>query len=225
MAHEPRDPATARRVPQAAQGRMDSRPAIAPAMCQMEAPNLGEQGADCAALRGHPYLGEAREENKPYAYNSRRTTRAAQRKMPMTLENRAAPTCAPLQRQLAIYAILKNAKYEIAYRWKRSPPVSTSSSYNAPQDDRKLKCRRVLRLAKYPLDLSRMFLLVNPTKLCEEWHLFSRAEAMLGLGASPEKPANVSLSESRQCPLLAPSGARAFSELKESYGIPKWARF
>jgi hypothetical protein len=45
MAHEPRDPATARRVPQAAQGRMDSRPAIAPAMCQMEAPDLGEQGA------------------------------------------------------------------------------------------------------------------------------------------------------------------------------------
>jgi hypothetical protein len=46
MAHEPRDPATARRVPQAAQGRMDSRPAIAPAMCQMEAPDLGEQGAN-----------------------------------------------------------------------------------------------------------------------------------------------------------------------------------
>jgi hypothetical protein len=45
MAHEPRDPATARRVSQAAQGRMDSRPAIAPAMCQMEAPDLGEQGA------------------------------------------------------------------------------------------------------------------------------------------------------------------------------------
>src|SRR5450631_1618745 len=45
MAHEPRDPATARRVPQAAQGRMDSRSAIAPAMGQMEAPDLGEQGA------------------------------------------------------------------------------------------------------------------------------------------------------------------------------------
>ena len=27
------------------------------------------------------------------------------------------------------------------------------------------------------------FLLVNPTKLCEEWYRFSRAEAMLGLRA------------------------------------------
>jgi hypothetical protein len=43
MAHEPLNPATARRVPQAAQGRMDSWPAIAPAMGQMEAPDLGEQ--------------------------------------------------------------------------------------------------------------------------------------------------------------------------------------
>jgi hypothetical protein len=45
MAHKTLDPATARRVPQAAQGRLVSRPAIAPAMCQMEAPDLGEQGA------------------------------------------------------------------------------------------------------------------------------------------------------------------------------------
>jgi len=45
MTHKTLDPATARRVPQAAQGRMVSRPVIASAMCQMEAPDLGEQGA------------------------------------------------------------------------------------------------------------------------------------------------------------------------------------
>ena len=45
MAHEPLDPATARRVRQSTLVRMDSRPAIAPAMYQMEAPDLGEQGA------------------------------------------------------------------------------------------------------------------------------------------------------------------------------------
>src|SRR5208283_3325254 len=45
MTHEPLDPATACRVPQVAQGHVDSRRAIAAAMGQMKAPNLGEQGA------------------------------------------------------------------------------------------------------------------------------------------------------------------------------------
>jgi hypothetical protein len=45
MAHEAFDPATARRVPQAAQGRVDPRRAIASTMCQMEALDLGEQSA------------------------------------------------------------------------------------------------------------------------------------------------------------------------------------
>jgi hypothetical protein len=54
-AHETRDPATAHRVPQAAQGRVDSRPAIASAMCQMEAPDLGEQSAiGCLARAFRP---------------------------------------------------------------------------------------------------------------------------------------------------------------------------
>ena len=45
MTHEAFDAATACRVPQAAQGHVDSRPAIAAAMGQMEAPDLGKQGA------------------------------------------------------------------------------------------------------------------------------------------------------------------------------------
>src|SRR5207342_3549369 len=43
--HETLDTATAHRVPQAAQGRVDSRPAIASAMGQMEPADLGKQGA------------------------------------------------------------------------------------------------------------------------------------------------------------------------------------
>ena len=37
-------------------------------------------------LSGNPQLGEAREENQPRANDSRRATRAAQQKMPATLE-------------------------------------------------------------------------------------------------------------------------------------------
>ena len=44
-AHKALDAATARRVPQAAQGRVDPRRAIASTMCQMEALDLGEQSA------------------------------------------------------------------------------------------------------------------------------------------------------------------------------------
>ena len=45
MTHEALDAAAACRVPQVAQGRVDSRRAIAAAMGQMKAPDLGEQGA------------------------------------------------------------------------------------------------------------------------------------------------------------------------------------
>jgi hypothetical protein len=87
-----------------------------------------------------------------------------------------------LQRPLAIYAILKNAKYEIAYRWinsafhppRQALPMTLTESSSAVE---------YCGLPSIPWIYRALFLLVNPTKLCEEWHLFSRAEAMLGLGA------------------------------------------
>jgi hypothetical protein len=45
MTHEALDAAAAHRVPLAAQGCLDSRPAIAAAMSQMEPPDLSEQSA------------------------------------------------------------------------------------------------------------------------------------------------------------------------------------
>jgi hypothetical protein len=45
-----------------------------------------------------------------------------------------------------------------------------------------------------------LFLLVNPTKLCID---FRAPKQCWDLALSPEKPANVSLSESRQCLLMA----------------------
>ena len=156
--------------------------------------------------------------------------------MPATLEARRSHLLHLCKRQFAIYAILERWRFprpamNHSCPCRRCDMEGLNSAYYPSrqalpmtrrlQDDRRLKCRRVLRLAKYRLDLSRLVPVGEPYQALRgelqllkaltaaaEWHRFSRAEAMLDLGASREKPGNVSLSESRQCPLLAPRGGR-----------------
>jgi hypothetical protein len=54
-----------------------------------------------------------------------------------------------------------------------------------------------------------LFLLVNLPSSARSGIDFRAPKQCWALALSPEKPANVSLSESRQCALMAPSGARS----------------